>query len=128
MISIVTIQQVSKTPPKQRNIWIPLTTLKKRSNSPSKEKKLNNLNTKTTRFKTRLEKRRSQKKKDVKPFNTKQKCQKDVLNIQLNLICKEISKRCSIRNRWRRWVDKLMNRVCSGKSRWGGIRWNMSIS
>ena len=128
MISIVTIQQVSKMPLKQPNILIHLTTLKKLSNSRSKEKKLNNLNIKTTLSKTRSKKPKSLKKKDVKPFNMKQKWVKEELSIQLNSTFREINKKCNIRNKWLRWAGKLTNRACKGKSKWGEIRWNMSIS
>ena len=128
VISIVTIQQVSKTLLKLPSILTRLTTPKKPSSWQSKEKKLNSLSTKTTLSRWKSKSRRLQKKKDVKPYNTKQKCPRDVLSIRYNWICKEINKRCNIRNRWQRHLGKLMNKVYRDKSRWGEIPWSMNIN
>ena len=128
MISIVTTLQVLKTQLKQPNILIHLTTLRKLSNLQSKGKKLNSLNIKITLFRMRSGKPKFLKKKDVKPFNMKQKWAREGLSIQLNLTSREINKRCNIRNKWLSRAGKLMNRVFKDKSRWEEIRWNMNIS
>jgi hypothetical protein len=117
VISIVTIQQVLKTLLKLPSILTRLTTLKTLSSWLSKEKKPNNLSTKTTLSRWKFKRPRLQKKKDVKPYNTKQKCPRDEPSIRCNLIYKEINKRCNIRSRWQSNLGKLMNIVRKDKSR-----------
>ena len=128
MISIVTIQQVLRTLPKQLSILIRLTMPKRQSLWRSREKRPSNLSTKTTLLRWRFRNLRCKKKRDVKPYNTKQKCPRDELSIRYNLICKETNKRCSTRSRWPSSRDKLMSKVCRGKSRWGETPWNTNIS
>ena len=75
------------------------------------------MNTKITPFKTRLGEHKFKRRRDVRPFSMNKKCQKKDLSIKYNLIYKETNRKCNIRNKWQRSLDKQMNKVFNVRSR-----------